>query len=106
MRLRAAAWQGQAELVALAQAPAQPHVPTVPLPPALHRLLDPLADVQLPPVHSMAGKRLNNRELDKVLAALARSESLWRRALTLHRWLQVRRCLCRRLCTRGRWWRA
>lgn len=67
---------------------------TVPLPAALHRLLDPHAEVQLPHVHTMAGKRLNNRELDKIMASLARSEGLWRRALTLHRWLQVGPTIC------------
>ena len=64
--------------------------PTVPLPAGLHQLLDPMAEVQLPLPTTMLGKRLNNRELDKVMAGLARSEALWRRALTLHRWLQVR----------------
>lgn len=33
------------------------------------------------------GRGLNNRELDKLVAALGRSKATWRRALMLHDWL-------------------
>ena len=65
---------------------------SAPLPPALHRLLDAGCEVHLPPVNSFKGKRLDNRELDKLLAGLGRLESTWRRALLVQGWLQVRLC--------------
>ena len=36
----------------------------------------------------VTGRGLNNRELDKLVAALGRSKATWRRALMLHDWLQ------------------
>lgn len=61
------------------------------LPPALYRLLDPAAPVELPPPGSVALDASDNRELDKLVAALGRNKSTWRRALALHDWLlQVR----------------
>ena len=35
----------------------------------------------------VTGRGLNNRELDKLFAALGRSKATWRRALVLHDWL-------------------
>lgn len=60
------------------------------LPPALYRLLDPAAAVELPPCGP--GRQvppLDNRELDKLVAGLGRSKATWRRALMLHQWLMV-----------------
>ncbi len=39
-------------------------------------------------VLQVTGRGLNNRELDKLVAALGRSKATWRRALMLHDWLQ------------------
>lgn len=64
------------------------------LPPAVYRLLDPAAPVELPPPGSVALDASDNRELDKLVAALGRNKSTWRRALALHDWLlQVREAL-------------
>ena len=61
------------------------------LPEVLYRLLDPAANVELPPVGSVQLRDSDNRELDKLVAALGRNKTTWRRALTLHEWLlQVR----------------
>ena len=49
------------------------------------QLLDPSAGVDLPT--PAAARRLDNRELDKLVAALGRSKATWRRALLLHEWL-------------------
>lgn len=60
------------------------------LPDALYRLLDPAASVELPPPSSAGAPRLtpaDNRELDKLVAALGRNKATWRRALLLHEWL-------------------
>ena len=57
------------------------------LPAELYRLLDPLASVDLPPAHKVPVGTLDNRELDKLVAALGRSKATWRRALVLHEWL-------------------
>lgn len=57
------------------------------LPPAVYRLLDPAAPVELPPPGSVALDASDNRELDKLVAALGRNKSTWRRALALHDWL-------------------
>jgi len=60
------------------------------LPPALYRLLDPAAAVELPPCGP--GRQvppLDNRELDKLVAGLGRSKATWRRALMLHQWLMA-----------------
>eukprot|EP00891_Asterochloris_glomerata_P005237 jgi/Astpho2/5237/Aster-04812 len=45
------------------------------------------AEVELPPYHEVEHRSLDNRELDKLVAALGRNKSTWRRALTLHQWL-------------------
>lgn len=37
----------------------------------------------------MSRQKLDNRELDKLVAALGRSKVTWRRAILLHEWLQV-----------------
>ncbi len=58
------------------------------LPQALYKLLDPNASVDLPPTHLVNRNSLDNRELDKLVAALGRSKVTWRRALMLHEWLQ------------------
>ncbi len=61
------------------------------LPPALYRLLDPTAAVELPPCDpGRQAHALDNRELDKLVAGLGRSKATWRRALMLHQWLQAR----------------
>lgn len=57
------------------------------LPSALYKLLDPDAPVELPPPHKVSPRSLDNRELDKLVAALGRSKATWRRALVLHEWL-------------------
>ncbi|KAL4443011.1 hypothetical protein ABPG77_008502 [Micractinium sp. CCAP 211/92] len=57
------------------------------LPPAVYRLLDPAAPVELPPPGSVDLHASDNRELDKLVAALGRNKSTWRRALALHDWL-------------------
>jgi pentatricopeptide repeat protein len=57
------------------------------LPAFLTNLLDPSASVDLPPGPAAAALRLDNRELDKLVAALGRSRATWRRALMLHEWL-------------------
>lgn len=57
------------------------------LPQALYRLLDPQASVDLPASYLIGPKALDNRELDKLLAALGRNKVTWRRALVLHEWL-------------------
>lgn len=57
------------------------------LPQELYRLLDPQASVDLPSAHSVSSCQLDNRELDKLFAALGRNKITWRRALVLHEWL-------------------
>ena len=57
------------------------------LPDALYRLLDPAASVELPPPGSARLTPADNRELDKLVAALGRNKATWRRALLLHEWL-------------------
>ena len=57
------------------------------LPQALYRLLDPQASVDLPASYLIGPRTLDNRELDKLLAALGRNKVTWRRALVLHEWL-------------------
>ena len=57
------------------------------MPAFLTNLLDPAASVDLPPGPAAAALRLDNRELDKLVAALGRSRATWRRALMLHEWL-------------------
>ena len=57
------------------------------LPEVLYRLLDPAAHVDLPPVGSVRLTPADNRELDKLVAALGRNKATWRRALMLHEWL-------------------
>lgn len=60
----------------------------------MYRLLDPAAPVELPPPGSVDLHASDNRELDKLVAALGRNKSTWRRALALHDWLlQVREVL-------------
>lgn len=59
------------------------------LPAALYRLTDPSAPVALPPPGSIKLSSSDNRELDKLVAALGRNKATWRRALTLHEWLQA-----------------
>ena len=56
------------------------------MPAFLTNLLDPAASVDLPPGPAAAALRLDNRELDKLVAALGRSRATWRRALMLHEW--------------------
>ncbi|KAL0044814.1 hypothetical protein WJX82_010409 [Trebouxia sp. C0006] len=57
------------------------------LPQALYRLLDPQASVDLPSASLVTSRQLDNRELDKLFAALGRNKATWRRALVLHEWL-------------------
>ena len=57
------------------------------LPAAIYRLLDPAAPVELPPPGTVTLAPGDNRELDKLVAALGRNKSTWRRALALHDWL-------------------
>lgn len=57
------------------------------LPEFLYRLLDPAAQVDLPPAGVVHLTSADNRELDKLVAALGRNKSTWRRALMLHDWL-------------------
>ncbi|DBA66999.1 TPA: hypothetical protein ACH3X2_002107 [Trebouxia sp. C0005] len=57
------------------------------LPQALYRLLDPQANVDLPSANLVSSRQLDNRELDKLFAALGRNKATWRRALVLHEWL-------------------
>lgn len=57
------------------------------LPQELYRLLDPQASVDLPSAHLVSSRQLDNRELDKLFAALGRNKITWRRALVLHEWL-------------------
>lgn len=58
------------------------------LPAALYRLIDPSAPVELPLPGSIKLSPADNRELDKLVAALGKSKTTWRRALVLHEWLQ------------------
>jgi len=53
----------------------------------LYRLLDPQASVDLPSANLVSSRQLDNRELDKLFAALGRNKATWRRALVLHEWL-------------------
>ncbi len=63
------------------------------LPEVLYRLLDPAASVELPAPGAVQLRASDNRELDKLVAALGRNKSTWRRALMLHEWLlEVRLC--------------
>lgn len=57
------------------------------LPEVLYRLLDPAAHVDLPPAGVVRLTPADNRELDKLVAALGRNKATWRRALMLHEWL-------------------
>ena len=59
------------------------------LPPELLQLLDPSSGVALPSPAAAAAAwgTLDNRELDKLVAAMGRSKATWRRALLLHEWL-------------------
>ena len=57
------------------------------LPAALYRLLDPVAAVDLPAPGAVRLGPSDNRELDKLVAALGRNKQTWRRALQLHDWL-------------------
>ena len=57
------------------------------LPEVLYRLLDPAAAVELPAPGAVQLRASDNRELDKLVAALGRNKSTWRRALMLHEWL-------------------
>jgi pentatricopeptide repeat protein len=57
------------------------------LPAALYRLVDPSAPVDLPSPGTIKLTPADNRELDKLVAALGRSKATWRRALVLHEWL-------------------
>jgi pentatricopeptide repeat protein len=57
------------------------------LPSALYRLLDPSAPIDLPAPGSVKLGPADNRELDKLVAALGRTKQTWRRALALHEWL-------------------
>jgi pentatricopeptide repeat protein len=50
-------------------------------------LLDPQASVDLPSANLVTSRQLDNRELDKLFAALGRNKATWRRALVLHEWL-------------------
>jgi pentatricopeptide repeat protein len=43
--------------------------------------------VELPPAGSVQLRDSDNRELDKLVAALGRNKATWRRALALHEWL-------------------
>lgn len=70
------------------------------LPQALYRLLDPQASVDLPSANLVSSRQLDNRELDKLFAALGRNKTTWRRALVLHEWLlSMGHCPDDRLCT-------
>ena len=65
----------------------QPQQQLSKLPQALYRLLDPQASVDLPSASLGNFRQLDNRELDKLFAALGRNKATWRRALVLHEWL-------------------
>ena len=54
------------------------------LPQYLQRLVDPEASADFPPAHRVDLRSLDNRELDKLVAALGRNKSTWRRQSTLH----------------------
>lgn len=70
------------------------------LPRALYRLVDPSAPVEFPPPGTVKLSPSDNRELDKLVAALGRNKSTWRRALMLHEWLlQSGHKVDDRLCT-------
>jgi pentatricopeptide repeat protein len=70
------------------------------LPRALYRLVDPSAPVEFPPPGTVKLSPADNRELDKLVAALGRNKSTWRRALMLHEWLlQSGHKVDDRLCT-------
>lgn len=49
------------------------------LPAFLQRLTDPEASADFPPAHRINVRTLDNRELDKLVAALGRNKSTWRR---------------------------
>lgn len=57
------------------------------LPAPLYRLLDPNSPVDLPAPGSVHLTASDNRELDKLVAALGRNKATWRRAILLHEWL-------------------
>lgn len=68
------------------------------LPAPLYRLLDPTHPVELPAAVKLTAA--DNRELDKLVAALGRNKATWRRAILLHEWLlQVGHKPDDRLCT-------
>lgn len=67
--------------------PSEQHQQLSKLPQALYRLLDPQASVDLPSANLVSSRQLDNRELDKLFAALGRNKATWRRALVLHEWL-------------------
>ena len=77
------------EVVYLLQFPSeqQPQQQLSKLPQALYHLLDPQASVDLPSGSLASSFQLDNRELDKLFAALGRNKATWRRALVLHEWL-------------------
>ena len=77
-----------------------PPLPHLALPPFLTALLDPAASVDLPAGPVAAALALDNRELDKLVAALGRCRATWRRALVLREWLLAAgHALDDRLCT-------
>jgi len=70
------------------------------LPTELHALSDPQASVSLPAPGSVDAALLDNWKLDKLVAALGRSRTTWRRALMLYEWLRAsNHALDDRLCT-------
>ena len=70
------------------------------LPASLYRLVDPSAPVDLPPPGAVKLSPSDNRELDKLVAALGRSKLTWKRAIVLHEWLlSIGHKVDDRLCT-------
>lgn len=70
--------------------PASGTGPAMAVPQELMALLDADAPVSLPPPGRLPSSALDNRQLDKLVAALGRNRTTWRRALQLYEWLQVR----------------
>lgn len=56
------------------------------LPAFLHRLTDPEASADFPPAHKVNLRTLDNRELDKLVAALGRNKWTWRRYGNSTKW--------------------
>jgi hypothetical protein len=67
---------------------------------ALSALADPARPLALPPAAALQEAGLDNRELDKLMSAIGRNRSTWRRALVLFEWLkEAAHAMDDRLCT-------